>query len=198
MTFGASPEKLFSFRQPDLVLEAIAGTVSSDLNPDSLMESSKDIKEHNYVLEYLIKSLEVLKINNYTKSSLKVTSFGDISHLQTLVCSKINSICPFDLLRVLHPSPAVCGSPKKEAINWINTLESFSRGNYASPIGWLDSEGNSEFRVAIRGARYIDQNLEFTAGSGLVKGSISKKEIEEIQLKFQSLVKQIFLAKTTK
>jgi menaquinone-specific isochorismate synthase len=196
--FGASPEKLFSFSKPDLVLEAIAGTVSSDFDPDSLMESSKDIKEHNYVLEYLIKSLDVLKINNYTKSSLKVTSFGDISHLQTLLYSKIHNICPFDLLRVLHPSPAVCGSPKIEAINWINTLESFSRGNYASPIGWVDSEGNSEFRVAIRGARYIDQNLEFTAGSGLVKGSISNKEIEEIQLKFKSLVKQIFLAKTTK
>ena len=98
----------------------------------------------------------------------------------------------------MHPSPAVCGSPKDKSMEWINTLESFSRGNYASPIGWIDSEGNSEFRVAIRGARYIDQNLEFTAGSGLVKGSISKKEIEEIQLKFQSLVKQIFLAKTTK
>ncbi len=196
--FGASPEKLFSFMKPDLVLEAIAGTVSSDSNPDSLLESSKDIKEHNYVIQYLIKSLEILKIKNYTKSSLKVTSFGDISHLQTLVYSKIHNICPFDLLRVLHPSPAVCGSPKKEAMNWINTLESFSRGNYASPIGWVDSEGNSEFRVAIRGARYIDQNLEFTAGSGLVKGSIFNKEIEEIKLKFESLVKQIFLAKTTK
>ena len=52
--------------------------------------------------------------------------------------------------------------------------------------------------MCIRDRRYIDQNLEFTAGSGLVKGSISKKEIEEIQLKFKSLVKQIFLAKTTK
>ena len=83
-------------------------------------------------------------------------------------------------------------------MNWINTLESFSRGNYASPIGWLDSEGNPEFRVAIRGARYIDQNLELMAGSGLVKGSIPKKEIEEIKLKFQSLVRQIFLTKTTK
>ena len=85
-------------------------------------------------------------------------------------------------------------------MNWINTLESFSRGNYASPIGWVDSEGNSEFRVAIRGARYIDQNLEFTAGSGLVKGSISNKEIEEIQLKFESLnipkfVNEIYLQK---
>ena len=153
--FGASPEKLFSFSKPDLVLEAIAGTVSSDLNPDSLMESSKDIKEHNYVLEYLIKSLEVLKINNYTKSSLKVTSFGDISHLQTLVYSKIHNICPFDLLRVLHPSPAVCGSPKKEAMNWINTLESFSRGNYASPIGWIDSEAVSYTHLTLPTTPYV-------------------------------------------
>ncbi len=198
IVFGASPEKLFSFRKPNLILEAIAGTVSTDLNPDSLLESSKDMKEHNYVIEYLIRCLEVLKIKNYIKSSLKVISFGDISHLQTLVYSQIDKICPFDLLRILHPSPAVCGSPKKEAMNWINTLESFSRGNYASPMGWVDSEGNSEFRVVIRGARYIDQHLEFTAGSGIVKGSIAKKEIEEIQLKFKSLVKQIFLTKNTK
>ena len=198
VTFGASPEKLFSFSKPNLILEAIAGTISSDLNLDSLLESSKDIKEHNYVIQYLIECLEFLKITNYSKSPLKVTSFGDISHLETLICSKIDNICPFDLLRILHPSPAVCGSPKKEAMNWINTLESFSRGNYASPIGWVDSEGNSEFRVAIRGARYIDYNLEFTAGSGIVKDSIVKKEIEEIQLKFKSLVKQIFIAKTTK
>ena len=83
-------------------------------------------------------------------------------------------------------------------MNWINTLESFSRGNYASPMGWVDSEGNSEFRVVIRGARFIDQSLEFTAGSGIVKGSIVNKEIEEIKLKFKSLVRQIFLTKTTK
>ncbi|ABM71415.1 Isochorismate synthase [Prochlorococcus marinus str. MIT 9515] len=196
--FGASPEKLFSLNKPNLILEAIAGTSSNDLNPDSLLESPKDIKEHNYVINYLIQCLEVLRINNYKKSSLKVASFGDISHLQTLIYSKIDNVCPFDLLRILHPSPAVCGSPKKKAMNWINTLESFSRGNYASPMGWVDSEGNSEFRVAIRGARYIDQSLEFTAGSGIVKGSIASKEIEEIKLKFTSLVKQIFIAKTTK
>ena len=196
--FGASPEKLFSLTKNNLVLEAIAGTVSSDLNPDELLKSYKDIQEHDYVIKYLIKCLDVLKINNFTKSPLKVTSFGDISHLQTLLCSKIDNICPFDLLKILHPSPAVCGSPKKEAMNWINTLESFSRGNYASPIGWVDSEGNSEFRVAIRGARYFDQNLEFTAGAGIVKGSIAKKEIDEIKLKFNSLLKQIFIIKTIK
>ena len=97
--FGASPEKLFSLTKPNLTLEAIAGTISSDLNQNSLLESSKDVKEHNYVINYLIECLKFLKINNFTKSDLKVTSFGDISHLQTLVYSKIQNICPFDYLK---------------------------------------------------------------------------------------------------
>jgi len=73
----------------------------------------------------LIKSLEVSKITNFKKSDIKVNSFGDISHLQTLIFSKAENICPFELLKNLHPSPAVCGYPKNVALDWINTLESF-------------------------------------------------------------------------
>lgn len=118
--------------------------------------------------------------------------------MQTLIFSKVENICPFELLKNLHPSPAVCGYPKNEALYWINTLESFARGNYASPMGWVDSSGNASFLVAIRGARYIEENIEFTAGSGIVSGSVLEKEIDEIRLKFESLVKQIVFAKTSK
>jgi len=196
--FGASPERLFYFNKPNLILEALAGTASSTTKEDALLKSFKDLKEHNYVLEYLIKCLQVLDIDNYKKSDIKVNSFGDISHLQTLIYSKVEHLCPFELLSILHPSPAVCGSPKKEALDWINTLESFSRGNYASPMGWVDSLGNSQFRVAIRGARYIEGFLEFIAGSGIVKGSLVDNEVDEIKLKFSSLVKQIFFFETAK
>ena len=72
---------------------------------------------------------------------------------------KAENICPFELLKNLHPSPAVCGYPKNAALNWINTLESFPRGNYASPMGWVDASGNASFLVAIRGARYIQEIL---------------------------------------
>ncbi|MBO8218385.1 chorismate-binding protein [Prochlorococcus marinus] len=193
--FGASPEKLFSFTKPNLILEALAGTISTDSNFDKLLRSSKDLKEHNYVIKYLIKCLEVSKITNYKKSDIKVNSFGDISHLQTHIFSTVENICPFELLKNLHPSPAVCGYPKNEALDWINTLESFPRGNYASPMGWVDASGNASFLVAIRGARYIEENIEFTAGSGIVSGSVLEKEIDEIKLKFESIVKQIFSAK---
>ena len=196
--FGASPEQLFYLIKPNLILYALAGTASSTSNLDSFLKSSKDLKEHNYVIEYLIKCLEVLNIKNYKKSDVKVNQFGDISHLQTLIHSKVENMCPFELLKTLHPSPAVCGSPKKEALDWIIKLESFSRGNYASPIGWVDSSGNSQFLLAIRGARYLDNSIEFTAGAGLVKGSSLEKEIDEIKLKLRSLAKQIFFVETTK
>jgi len=193
--FGASPERLFSFTKPNLTLEALAGTISTNSNFKKLLKSTKDLKEHNYVTQYLIKSLEVSKIKNFEKSDIKVNSFGDIAHLQTLIFSKVENICPFELLKNLHPSPAVCGYPKNVALDWINTLESFSRGNYASPMGWVDASGNASFLLAIRGARYIEGNIEFTAGSGIVSGSVLEKEIDEIKLKFESIVKQIFFAK---
>jgi len=193
--FGASPEKLFSFTKPNLTLEALAGTISTNSNPNKLLKSSKDLKEHNYVIQYLIKSLEASKITNFKKSDIKVNSFGDISHLQTFIFSKVENIFPFELLKNLHPSPAVCGYPKNEALDWINTLESFPRGNYASPMGWVDGSGNASFLLAIRGARYLEENIEFTAGSGIVSGSVLEKEIDEIKLKFESIVKQIFFAK---
>ncbi|MCR8539479.1 MAG: isochorismate synthase [Prochlorococcus marinus CUG1439] len=193
--FGASPEKLFSFNKPNLTLDALAGTISTNLNSKKLLKSTKDLKEHNYVIQYLIKCLEVLGITNFKKSDIKIKSFGDISHLQTLIFSKVENICPFELLKNLHPSPAVCGYPKNAAMDWINTLESFPRGNYASPMGWVDASGNASFLLAIRGARYIEGNIEFTAGSGIVSGSVLEKEIDEIKLKFESIVKQIFSAK---
>ncbi len=196
--FGASPEKLFTFTKPNLTLEALAGTISTNSNFNDLLRSSKDLKEHDYVIQYLIKFLEIFKIKKFKKGDINVKSFGDISHLQTFIYSKVENICPFELLENLHPSPAVCGYPKNEALDWINTLESFSRGNYASPMGWVDSSGNASFLVTIRGARYIEDNIEFTAGSGIVTGSVLKKEIDEVRLKFESLVKQIFFAKTSR
>ena len=135
--------------------------------------------------------LQNLNINEYKSEKIKVIQFGDVSHLYTEINSEIESICPFLLLEYLHPSPAVCGVPKKEALFWINNIEVYDRGNYASPIGWIDSGGNSDFRVAIRGARFINNEIEITAGSGIVKGSIAENEIEEINLKLLTLAKEI-------
>ena len=191
ITFGASPEKLFSFNNNLLSLEAVAGTASSNFDQTILLNNQKDLLEHKFVIDYLLDCLNQLKIDQYTIERLKVIKFGDVSHLFTEINSEIEGICPFMLLEYLHPSPAVCGIPKKEALFWIKNIEVFDRGNYAAPIGWIDSSGNSDFRVAIRGSRFIDNKIEITAGSGIVRGSTYENEIEEINLKLLTLVKQI-------
>ena len=192
MIFGASPEKLFSYEKKVLQLEAIAGTEKIGLDMDTFIRSDKNLREHNFVINYLIENLKFLDIRNYKKGKLKVKKFGNIAHLCTIINADANKICPFLLLSKLHPSPAVCGFPKEKALEYIDILENFDRGNYASPFGWVDAEGNADFRVALRGARIVKSGIEFIAGSGLVKGSICEKEIDEIKLKLASLANLIF------
>ena len=192
MIFGASPEKLFSFKEKVLQLEAIAGTEKIGFDMETLLRSDKNLREHNFVINYLIENLKFLNIRNYKKGEIKVKEFGNIAHLCTLISAEVNKICPFVLLEKLHPSPAVCGFPKEKALDYLDSLENFDRGNYASPFGWVDVEGNADFRVALRGARILNGEIEFIAGSGLVKGSICEKEIDEIKLKLASLANLIF------
>ena len=195
ITFGASPEKLFSYNNKVLCLEAIAGTCSRKNDSNLLLKSRKNIKEHNFVIEYLLDCLKILKIYKYRSTKLKVIEFGDIAHLHTQVSCEINKICPFKLLEILHPSPAVCGFPKEPATKWIDTLENFPRNNYASPIGSVDSNGNAHFIVAIRGVRNIGNRLEFTAGAGLINDSDCETEVEEIKIKFEVLAYPILRSK---
>ena len=190
--FGASPEKLFSLKEKVLQLEAIAGTEKIGFDMDTFLRSDKNLREHNFVINYLIENLKFLNIRNYKKGEIKVKKFGNIAHLCTLISAEVNKICPFVLLEKLHPSPAVCGFPKEKALDYLDSLENFDRGNYASPFGWVDVEGNADFRVALRGARILNGEIEFIAGSGLVKGSICEKEIDEIKLKLASLANLIF------
>ncbi len=192
MIFGASPEKLFSLKEKVLQLEAIAGTEKIGFDMDTFLRSDKNLREHNFVINYLIENLKFLNIRNYKKEEIKVKEFGNIAHLYTLISAEVNKICPFVLLEKLHPSPAVCGFPKEKALDYLDSLEDFDRGNYASPLGWVDVEGNADFRVALRGARILNGKIEFIAGSGLVKGSICEKEIDEIKLKLASLANLIF------
>ena len=67
---------------------------------------------------------------------------------------------------------------KKRRPNWVSAIE--------EKIYW---------RKDTLKKRYIEENIEFTAGSGIVSGSVLEKEIDEIKLKFESIVKQIFFAK---
>jgi menaquinone-specific isochorismate synthase len=103
-------------------------------------------------------------------------------HLHTPITADLQGQSPLALAEALHPTPAVAGLPRREAMAWLRSLEPFERGHYAAPIGWIDSEGDTDLRVAIRSGTLRGQRLELTAGAGIVQGSVPERELEEVKL----------------
>ena len=97
------------------------------------------------------------------------------------------------LAEQLHPTPAVAGLPRRQAMAWLRALEPFERGSYAAPIGWIDCAGDAELRVAIRCGHARGCHLDLTAGAGLVRGSIAERERQEVELKLAVLADQLEL-----
>ena len=89
------------------------------------------------------------------------------------------------VLPLLHPTPAVCGTPREAARATVARLEGFDRGYYAGPLGHLSSDG-AEFCVAIRSALVSGATVSIYAGAGLVEGSVPRHEWEETQVKMKN------------
>ena len=189
--FGASPERLLSMRETRIYCDALAGTANNNGNDSSLLKSDKDRLEHELVVNSITKQLSKLGIRPIRKKIPLLAKYGELVHLYTPITARTNKTKPLLLAEKLHPTPAVAGLPRKTAISWLRTLEPFERGNYAAPIGWIDSEGDSELRVAIRCGTSKGNLLKLTAGAGLVKGSIADRELEEVRLKLNVLADQL-------
>ncbi len=92
------------------------------------------------------------------------------------------------LLAELHPTPAVCGTPRLQALQRIRALEPVPRGFYAGAVGWLDAQGDGDWYVAIRCARLQGTQLRLYAGAGIVADSQPEAEVAETAAKFAALL----------
>ena len=191
--FGASPERLLSLRNGQIQIDALAGTALRDDNCQSLLRSEKDLREHELVVSSITNHLLAQGLQPRRPRKPQLARHGHLVHLHTPINAASRDHPPLFLAGVLHPTPAVAGFPRREAMSWLRTLEPFERGCYAAPIGWIDSFGNAEFRVAIRCGNSRGKELELTAGAGLVRGSIAEIELQEVGLKLAVLADQLDL-----
>ncbi len=194
--FGASPEKLFTLSNNVLETDALAGSISRGINSEEdislendLLNSTKENLEHNSVVQYVISKLNSLSNNVNFDSTPRIKKLNNIQHLWTKIKADIkNEISFIDIIRLLHPTPAVCGFPKYESFNLIKELENFDRGLYSGTLGWFTEKQNGAMIVAIRSALLKDSLLHVFAGCGIVNGSDPKLEFEETQLKMNSIL----------
>lgn len=192
---GASPERLVSIQNRQLVTDALAGSAprgkstSEDVQwANILLKNRKEKREHKAVSDFIIEKLKDMGLKPY-QLPLQLLQLSNIQHLWTPIYTHLSTgIKPLDLVARLHPTPAVAGVPNAIACEKIRHYEKFDRALYAAPLGWIDSSDNCEFIVGIRSALIEQNRARLYAGSGIVSGSNPDKEFVEIQLKLQSLL----------
>ncbi|WP_337018540.1 isochorismate synthase [Oceanobacillus massiliensis] len=188
---GASPERLVKLEGKQLLSTCLAGTAPRGKTKDDdiricneLMNDEKNRQEHAFVVTMIKRAIKDYCTEVDIPDEPVIYPLKNLQHLYTPVEAKLkddHSI--FDIIKQLHPTPALGGTPRKESLAFIRDNELLDRGWYGAPIGWLDSNQNGEFAVAIRSALIQGNEASLFAGCGVVKDSDPEKEYEETKIK---------------
>jgi len=196
--FGATPERLVSREGRTVRTTALAGSTGrgdTDEEDDwlaaELRDSEKDLHEHELVVEAIRDQLEPLAAG-VTTGDRTVRALATVQHLQTPIRATLERDAHvLSLVEALHPTPAVGGLPPDDALRAIRETETFDRGWYAAPVGWLDAAGDGTFAVAIRSAVARGEAATLFAGAGIVADSDPDREWDELQLKYRPILDEL-------
>ncbi|MCR9132448.1 MAG: isochorismate synthase [bacterium] len=189
---GSTPERLAAFQSNFILTEGLAGSTSRGKSATedavlehNLLQSTKDLHEHEIVLDAIEERLNPFTENIKHPKSPGVKKLSNVQHLFTPITATIKQgVSRTEVMKNLHPTPAVGGYPREKAVEFIRQHEDFDRGWYAAPIGWINANGNGEFVVAIRSGLIMEKEVRFFAGCGIVQDSDPNKEWEETNMKF--------------
>ena len=186
---GATPEVLVKTEDTSFSSMALAGTQKfNDKTP--IYWSDKEIEEQQYVTDAITTSLQ--KVTDVLKVSKTYThQAGSLVHLRTDITgilrrgkATLNTIS-----RALHPTPAVCGTPKISAKKFILENEGYDREFYTGFIGPIcGNDACSNLYVNLRCMK-IDGNMAtLFVGGGITLASKDVDEWEETQNKLQTML----------
>ena len=194
---GASPELLVERRGEQVRAQPMAGTAPRAGSPqadaalaEALLASATYRHEHQITIDMVFDTL--LPWCSYLdyEPEPSVVRMANVQHLATLVEGRLSQPTPsvLELVRALHPTPAVNGWPAAAATQWILEHEGFDRGRYAGTVGWVDQRGNGTFTVSIRCADVQGPLARVVAGNGIVRDSDPVAELAETQNKLQAML----------
>ena len=196
--FGASPELLVARHEDRVSSHPLAGTVPrgttarSDADAQSaLARSAKSQEEHRYVVDDVAAVLEPICSELSVPAEPSLVAFRSVAHLGTRIEGRLAyPVTVLELVGRLHPTPAVGGTPRAEALAFITGHEVGSRGYWAGPVGWMDSRGQGEWMIAIRSALLEASGTGFTlrAGAGIVAESEPRSEAAEVDVKLATVL----------
>jgi isochorismate synthase len=189
---GASPEPLLRLREGKISTVSLAGTrpyAEKHLNINRW--TAKEVLEQEYVTRYIHDVLRAFQIKDYRVSSPYVKKAGNLLHLRTdfsLDFDRLNGRL-WEFVEAMHPTPAVAGQPKEDAISFIKQLEPHDRDYYTGFLGPLDPEGETDIFVNLRCMKITPGYISLYVGGGITLDSDPAEEWNETRLKAMSLLK---------
>lgn len=184
-----TPERLFISDGHTVSIDAIAGTLKKSESTDGseLLSSLKDLEEHRFVSDFISSGLHELGGTVSKEFTEVLLTLPSLYHIQTRLSAHFKERIPFNkLLKQFHPTPAVGGFPRRDAIKFIEKYEPIDRGLYAGALG-ITSRNNTTLAVGIRSLLINENKIHFFGGAGVVDKSDSTKEWLETTAKIESV-----------
>lgn len=179
---GASPELLFEDDGVEIHTMAVAGTARAGTVPDDIMEDPKERSEHQLVIDDL--EAQLAPMGKVAHGATRLWRIGILSHLRTDLRLTPGRTVPFnELVRQLHPTPAVGTAPRTSWLEWLPLIDSSPRGRFAAPFGLVLPGGGARCIVGIRQVQWDANATRCGAGCGIVVRSDLARETAELHLK---------------
>ncbi|AZA11299.1 isochorismate synthase [Corynebacterium gerontici] len=202
MLVGSSPEVLIKKQGSTISAYPLAGSAPRAVDPiedkkrgERLLASNKDLREHSFVVEHLRRKLAPLCSQLDIPTTPELTCTNEMWHLATPVLGtlKQSDLTALELAQIVHPTPAICGTPTESAEELISFAEA-DRRFYAGAVGWAEGI-DGEFMVAIRCAEVSGDGTHARAwaGGGIVEESNATAEVAETSAKLRTIMKALGL-----
>lgn len=195
---GASPETLVSLNENKVFKTvALAGTqrLYEDQDISEAVWKQKEIEEQALVSRYIINCFKSLRHREFEEEGPKTIKAGDLLHLKTSFLADTKNIeienLSSKMLKLLHPTSAVGGMPRTEALDFINENEGFNRQLFAGYLGPVNIKNRTDLFVNIRSARLYKDGAILYAGAGITEDSVPEKEYQETEFKMNVIGKVI-------
>ena len=197
---GASPEMLAQTEDGRVFSRVLAGSrpVADDGELDeadrrAFRSDAKERSEHAFAVDSVVERLADLAEELEVSPEPFVLRLPGLEHLASDVSARLqNGTTSLDVAARLHPSAAVSGTPRDAANEIIGRLEPRDRGGYASPVGWMDADGDGQWAIALRMAHLVDEHTAGRqAGGGLVAASDPVSEHAEALAKCRPMLRAL-------
>lgn len=186
---------------PEILLEgttvawrtiALAGTMKLEGEHlsgegETLTWSTKNIQEQRIVATYITECLERFT-GEFHEEGPRTVRAANLVHLRSdFTFSLPDNLHLGDLLHTLHPTPAVCGLPKRDTFEFITHNEHTPRRYYSGFMGILDPAAETHLYVSLRCMNIEGNQYHLYAGGGLLKDSQEEQEWAETEAKLETM-----------